>query len=492
MDPSRQDLVDGIVHQHLAQGDEVILTASEVARCVSSPFALYCDWFAPESERDEDSELLRIRREHGIAHELEMIEGEVIPIPSFDTLEENFRLTVEMMADGVPGMYNMLLMSNPVGMMGAPDQLLRVDNSRSVFGDYSYRIAEVKSNLNLTPSHKIQAAFYNQLLGLIQGSTPQTFTMIDGRGSESVEDVSNWERYLSIYLERTRAVALGEMPEPVYRQTPAPWRSYGDKIAQEDLTCLYQIGYTRRQALIQAGYYAITDVANASALGLSTILRIDSSLAECVIAHAKSLSGNKPIIIRPVRLPSVKTEIYLDMEHMNEGVFQLPDSWNGFLNYLIGIVIRTDSEERYTPFFASTPDEEEECWREFCNLLESVEDPIIYYWSKSAEKVYARKLLDRYGAKPSMGRMFASSVDIFSEFTNTVALPAESYGLKDVAKYLGYEWHSPQYDGMWAMLRYTEYLDSRDIDIRKEILTYNEDDCRAVMHVKDWLVENSP
>ena len=388
-------------------------------------------------------------------------------------------------------MYNMLIMSNPAGMVGAPDQLLKVDGSKSIFGDYSYRVVEVKSNLNLTFSHRIQAAFYNRLLGLIQGSTPQTFTMIDGRGSESVEDVPNWERRLSIYLERTRAVALGEMPDPVYRQTPAPWRLFGDRIAQGDLTRLYQVGYPRRQALVQAGYYAIADLASASAIDLSTILRIAPSLAECITAHAKSLSDDNPIIMRPIRLPDVKTEIYLDMEHMNEGVLQLPDSWNGFLNYLIGVVIRTDSEERYIPFFANTPNEEEECWRGFCDLLESYEDSTIYYWSKSAEKVYVRKLLNRYGAKPSMRRMFASSIDMFTEFTNTAALPAESYGLKDVAKYLGYEWHLPQYDGMWAMLRYTEYIGSQDTDIRKEILTYNEDDCRAVMHVKDWLIENS-
>ena len=180
---SRQEIVQEILHRHLTEGETPTITASEVARCVASPFALYCDWFAPENERDEDSELLRIRREHGLAHELDMIEGEVISIPVRDTLEENFRLTVEMMADGVLGMYNMLLMSNPAGMVGAPDQLLKVDGSKSIFGDYSYRVVEVKSNLNLTSSHRIQAAFYNRLLGLIQGSTPQTFTMIDGAGA---------------------------------------------------------------------------------------------------------------------------------------------------------------------------------------------------------------------------------------------------------------------------------------------------------------------
>lgn len=492
MGSSRQELVEDILRRHLAEEDVATFTASEVARCVSSPFALYCDWFAPESEKDADSELLRIRREHGIAHELEMIEGEVISIPAPNTLEESFRLTVELMAAGVPGMYNMLLMSNPAGMIGAPDQLLRMDNSRSIFGDYSYRVVEVKSNLNITPPHKIQAAFYNRLLGLIQDSTPEAFTMIDGRGSESVEDFSNWEHRLDIHLERTRRVALGEMPEPVFRQTPAPWRSYGDKIAQENLTRLYQIGYTRRQALIEEGYYTINDIAVANATDLSRILKLKAPVTDCVIAHAKAIIRDAPILINSAQLPMARTEIFLDMEHMNEGIVRLPDSWNGFLNYLTGIVIKSDGREQYIPFFADTPNEEGENWRKFCALLETCEDSAIYYWSTSAEKVYIRKLLDRYGAEPSIVNMLSGAVDLYSVFTNTVALPSESYRLKDIAKYLGFVWHLSDYDGLWAIWRYSEYLRSGDTEIRDEILTYNEDDCRALMHVKDWLVENSP
>ena len=46
---------------------------------------------------------------------------------------------------------------------------------------------------------------------------------------------------------------------------------------------------------------------------------------------------------------------------------------------------------------------------------------------------------------------------------------------------------------MLAMIEYRRYcnLGSTDTTIRDEILTYNEDDCRALMHIKDWLVANS-
>ena len=41
--------------------------------------------------------------------------------------------------------------------------------------------------------------------------------------------------------------------------------------------------------------------------------------------------------------------MFLDMENVNEGI-RLP-----FCNYLIGVVVRSESEERYVSFFAETP-----------------------------------------------------------------------------------------------------------------------------------------
>ena len=491
MGSSRRNLVDEIIGRHLAEGDEEIISASDVARYVSSDFAFYCDLFAPESERDEDADSLAARRARGIAHEEEMIKYATTPVP-YTTFEEGFHLTVDMMTDGIPAMYNAPLISKPVGMVGKPDQLLKVDGVQSIFGNYCYRVVEVKSHFNLRREHMVQAAFYNRLLGLIQEIMPETFTMLDGKGNEIILKAALSEYFLDKAIGGTRNVLSGYMPAPVYRQTAPPWGSFGDKIAQADLTRLYQVGYPRRQALVEGGYYTIDDVASADETDIARLLKLKIPMTECVVAHAKAIRDDMPIVVRPVQLPSATAEIFLDMEHMNEGVFRLPDSWNGFLNYLTGVVVKSGMTQRYIPFFADAPNDEEECWRKFCDLLESCEDLAVYYWSTSAEKVYMRKLLDRYGASPSAEQIMANAIDLFTMFTSSIAIPSESYRLKDIAKYLGFHWNLPGHDGLWAMLKYIEYTGSHDAEIRNEILTYNEDDCRALMHIKDWLVENSP
>ncbi len=182
--------------------------------------------------------------------------------------------------------------------------------------------------------------------------------------------------------------------------------------------------------------------------------------------------------------------MFLDMENLNEGIDVLEGTRHGFVNYLTGILVRSESEERYISFFAETPDEEEECWRGFCDFVAS-HPASIYYWGASAEKVYIRKLVDKYEAAQDVRDKLDGSIDLNRSVVDSIAFPSESYGLKDIADYLGFQRSQQGYDGFWAMVQYKEYLKSRNSRIREELLRYNEGDCRAAMFVKDWLVANS-
>ena len=112
---SRDEIVEEILRWHLTGRAEGSVSASQVAKYVSAPFALHCDVFGPAEEREQDSEFTKMLKQRGITHELAMIEGEVEPV-EWRTWEEGFRHTIELMTDGAPGLYNMPLMSDPAGM----------------------------------------------------------------------------------------------------------------------------------------------------------------------------------------------------------------------------------------------------------------------------------------------------------------------------------------------------------------------------------------
>ena len=484
MDASRRNLVDEIVRRHFFEGDKDSISASAVGRYVSSPFALYCDYFAPEHVRDTDSEPLTMQKARGIAHEEDLIEGEIVPVP-YETPEEGFRLTIEMMADGEPNILQGLLISNPLGMIGRPDQILKVRNSKSIFGNYRYRVAEVKLASNITRAHVMQAAFYNRLLGAIQCLTPKTFTIINGRGEELVEKFDGWESDLGRSVREARKVVAGALvPVPEYDKTPPPWRSFGNKLAENDLTSLPQISSSRRTELMRAGYHTIADIANMQESHLASLSKVGYYAANRIVPSARARLKGVPIAKKPVHLPNATVEMFLDMENMNEGI-GVP-----FLNYLIGVVVRSESEDRYVSFFAKTPAEEGKCWQAFCELVASSGTVVIYYWSGSAKPVYIRKMKGRYEtASAVQDRIRDSLVDLYRVATDSFAFPVPKEGLKDIAGSLGFRWRNPEANGFLTMIKYEQYLNSGSIDtaLRDEILTYNEDDCRALMFIKDWL-----
>ena len=484
MATSREDLVEEIVRQHLIEGSSGTISASAVGRYVSSPFALYCDYHAPEHERDADSEPLATQKARGIAHEEEEVEGEIVPVP-YETWEEGFRLTIEMMAAGEPTILQGLLISNPLGLIGKPDQLRKIHNSKSIFGNYRYRIVEVKLAANITQAHVMQAGFYNRLLGAIQCLTPKTFAIINGRGEESVETFSSRESDLDRSVRGARGVVAGDfVPTPEYGKTPPPWRSFGNKLAENDLTSLSQIGGPRRTELMKAGYHTIADIANTRERDLAKLPKMNYYVANRIVPSAKARLADAPIPKRPVHLPKATVEMFLDMESVNEGI-GLP-----FCNYLIGVVVRSESGERYVSFFADTPTEEERCWQAFCDLLAPMETVALYCWGASAEPVYIRKMVRKYGVSAGEQDSISSSlVDLHRLTIDSFAFPTPSEGLKDIAGSLGFKWHNPKADGLLTMIKYMQYLDSgsRDTALRDEILRYNEDDCRAVMFVRDWL-----
>ena len=368
-------------------------------------------------------------------------------------------------------------------MIGKPDQLLKVCNSRSIFGNYRYRVVEVKTAVSLSRAHKIQASFYNRLLGLIQGVIPKSFTVVNGRKEESIERFS-WGSSDDMYLEDARCILAGDyVPMPVHGRTPAPWRAFGNRLARHDITRLSQIGFSRREALFAARYFTIEEIARANESDLTKVPYMPRSIAGSVIASAQAVLAGKSVHKSPVQLPEVDVEIFLDMENENQ---------DGFVNYLIGLIVRTSSAVQYISFFAETREEERKCWRSFCDFVMSVGPAAIYFWSASAEPVYIRKMVSKYDTPSEViDKINNSLVDLHRRALDAVAFPVPSEGLKDISEHLGFEWRLPDYDGLWAMMQYNRYLQHGDAVLRDEILTYNEDDCRAAMHVKDWLAANS-
>jgi len=80
-------------------------------------------------------------------------------------------------------------------------------------------------------------------------------------------------------------------------------------------------------------------------------------------------------------------------------------------------------------------------------------------------------------------------VDLSPLTTNAFAFPTHGEGLKDIARFLGFNWRQGDVDALASVALYSQWIDSDGTDAaaKQSILDYNEDDCRATMVVYDWL-----
>jgi hypothetical protein len=78
--------------------------------------------------------------------------------------------------------------------------------------------------------------------------------------------------------------------------------------------------------------------------------------------------------------------------------------------------------------------------------------------------------------------VLASTIDLKHPIQNALAVPLESYGLKEVAGSLGYTYRHPQLDGFIVAHDYLD-LAKAGKPIPQQLLEYNEDDVRSLQYV---------
>ena len=131
---------------HEARGPDRVVHASDVLRYVSSPFALWCDKFADQGERDPEDLFMTKLSELGQSHEDRIISdaypesaGLVYAMP-----EIGFQKCLELMRAGSEAIRGAPLFYMPHGMFGIADVLERRPGS-SIFGSHHYTVTEIKA-----------------------------------------------------------------------------------------------------------------------------------------------------------------------------------------------------------------------------------------------------------------------------------------------------------------------------------------------------------
>ena len=460
---------------------------------LESPITFWCARHAPPDARDPMNDFQQHLLDAGNAHQYRVNDrlypGGVQEI--FSNEEEGFHRSLEVMAEGWEFLKNMPLVYWPDGLTGRPDVLERVDGVPSNFGDFSYRVVEVKSSRRLRESQILQGALYNRVLGLVQGYEPPVFQMVNLDFDVIPVIMADVDQRLDQVLTEVRAIIEGNRVEFCYGAAGWPWSSYVDRqaVAANDVSLLTGVGASVRANLVEAGFTTLKSIATAAESELVNVKRVGPATAKKMVVSAQALRGKKPLRRGELaELRRGKTEVFFDFEGAkNQG----EDVGLEMVNYLIGAVYRTPGgPARYRAFFADSFDRENENLNDFLEWANSLEGPVFYHWHHY-ERTHLKKMVERYGVDPGLAAGVLDRLEDLSPWaTKGYAFSAYGESLKAIAKSLGFGWRQDDVTGVGSMALYIRFVESGSTDqvAKDKIIAYNEDDCFATMHIYDWVL----
>ncbi|MBE9238352.1 TM0106 family RecB-like putative nuclease [Anabaena aphanizomenioides LEGE 00250] len=462
-------------------------------RCKRRPFL---DTHGDYSQRDIPHELLVKVQQDKIAHQKSIIYNLSYHKPVFPpgNWEAGAAATIELMQQGVEYIHNSVLLAtyeDEYTLLSRPDLLVK-QPGKSSFGDWVYIPVDIQLGKRPKQEYQVIAAFHAEILGALQEVTPdEAWLILRNKDTTYVVDLDKWTpQMLDILAEYIQVVESPEAPEVFIARQKCHlchWYNHCYAIAQSQqhlslLPGVTPIRYTQLQSLSTTTLEAL---ANTNPSTLENVIGFDTQVASKLIVQAKSTLAKTPLIL-PFALPAEKLtftapiELYFDIEAQ-------PDL---NLNYLLGVLVvdRENNTEKFYSFLAETPTQENLIWQQFLDLVcQYPQAPIYHFCNYEVETV--KKLGKLYCTPYSLIEpLLTRFVDIYEQLTESVALPIESYALKAIARWLGFEWRDQEASGAKCIYWYDQWLETGDRHFLELIQRYNEDDCRATRKVKDWLV----
>jgi len=183
--------------------------------------------------------------------------------------------------------------------------------------------------------------------------------------------------------------------------------------------------------------------------------------------------------IHVIAAPSLKFEgvpAFLDVEGMPDRDFY----------YLIGLRFESNGVSMESSFWSDRSDGEREIWESCLITLKSIENVQIVSYG-AYETRFLKRMRERYVREPNdvefVDNLITTSVNLLSHIFGRVYFPTYTNGLKEVARYLGFDWTWPHASGAAAPLLRRDWELGADDRHKRELIDYNMSDCDAAAKV---------
>src|SRR5580704_6969169 len=405
------------------------------------------------------------------------------------------------------------------GWFGRPDVLRRVEKPSARWA-WSYEVADTKLARETKATTILQLSLYSELLGKIQGTTPEFLWVVPpgtGFAGEKYR-VTEYAAYYR-YVRKRLLETVGEggdqetYPEPVEHCNVCRWFNECDARRRAD-DHLSLVAGIRRQQRDQFEEWSAETMAKLAALPIPLKERPKHGARagyerarEQARVQVEGRTEKKLVheALLPVaegmgfcRLPEPSADdMFLDLEGD-------PFVGEQGLQYLFGFAFR-DAKGKciYEKKWALNREEEKKGfeWLVDETMQRRAANPKMHVYHFGAYEPGAlKRLMGMYATREDeIDRMLRAGVlvDLHQAFKQAVRASVEEYSLKKVEAFYGFERATPL-DLSRAAMRYVEHrLELGRLEETEEIPEkfraalegYNEEDCVSTGELRDWLEE---
>lgn len=156
--------------------------------------------------------------------------------------------------------------------------------------------------------------------------------------------------------------------------------------------------------------------------------------------------------------------------------------------YLVGLRYECTGGQVERSFWADGPDGERAIWESCLLELKAIRNAQIVSYG-AYESRFLKEMKERYASATDeiefIDKLIETSVNLVGCIYGKIYFPTFSNSLKEVGQYLHFEWASPRASGALAPLLRRAWELNADDGLKRELIIYNMDDCRAAMIVAD-------
>lgn len=461
--------------------------------------------------------LLEILRERGQRHEDAYIQHlrnaghQLTKIEGVDVTDATVDATLEAMRNGSEVIIQAALRHGR--WSGRADVLRRV-GTPSDLGDFSYEIIDTKLARETKGGTVLQLCLYADLLANAQGRPP-----------EKVFVVAPWSDYqpqefrfadYAAYFRRVKAAAENalelpedqvEYPDPKSHCDVCRWEQQCERRRRADDHLCLVAGISKNQiSELQANGFGtaktLADMPSPMPFhpqrgAPASFERVRAQAAIQVSARETGERKFEFLDVIPefgfAALPEPSAgDVFFDIES---------DQFVGEqgLEYLFGYsYIDDDGAEQYEQDWAFDRESEKACFERFVDFVTArrVKNPDMHIYHFGGYEAGAlKRLMGRYATREDevdnllRGKVL---VDLLTVTKHAIRASVESYSLKKLEPFCGYERKVSLRDANMALTRVTAGLELDDIpsideDTKAVVAAYNSDDCFATKSLRDWL-----